>query len=63
MSDESKPVVTKVDAACGMPAQEKKPYEKPTLRRLGSVRELTLSGMGGCITDNFFTMSMRHPSM
>jgi hypothetical protein len=37
--------------------QARKPYATPTLRRLGSVRELTLSG-GGCVKEGKGRMMM-----
>jgi hypothetical protein len=44
-------IETSEQAAGHLRRQERKPYTAPTLRRLGSVRELTLGTANGCISD------------
>lgn len=56
MEQESKALPTKVDEATAPRRNGKRPYRSPALRRLGTVRELTLSG-SGCAHDGG---TMRH---
>jgi hypothetical protein len=52
MSDESKGEA-RVERPGPVPLEQKKPYASPTLRRLGTVRSLTLTG-GMTVTDGSF---------
>lgn len=44
-------IETRVKPTGSERGQERKPYAAPTLRRLGSVRDLTLGGTVGCQTE------------
>ena len=56
-------VPTKVDEASEQPGRGKKHYQSPTLRRLGTVRELTLSGGTASARDNPFNAAAMKKSM
>jgi hypothetical protein len=44
-------IETKTPAHGSEQQQERRPYTAPTLRRLGSVRDLTLGSTTGCLTE------------